>query len=99
MIFPKKSEAMISGNTIKKLKMPMYMPILFSGKYPASMEYGIDNIDAQAMPTMLMETYNIDGSLIYFTVNKPMPPMSRQKVCVIFLPSLATQKESVRENK
>src|SRR4051812_24604976 len=63
------------------------------------MEYGIDKIDAQAMPTILIATYNRDASLMNFTQNNPRPPMMRQKVCVIFLPSLATQKDSVRENK
>src|SRR5689334_10766807 len=75
------------------------MPILFSGKCPASIEYGIESIDAQAMPTMLMATYKIEASLMYFTQNKPSPPISKQKVWVIFLPSLATQNERVSENK
>src|SRR5689334_9320414 len=75
------------------------MPILFSGKCPANIEYGIDNIDAQATPTILIATYNIEASLIYFTQNNPSPPISRQKVWVIFLPSFATQNESVSENR
>ena len=40
MIQPKPSDAMISGNTIKKLNIPMYTPILPSGKTPLCISWG-----------------------------------------------------------
>ena len=38
------------GITMKKLKMPMYTPILRDGTLPASSAYGNDTIDAHAKP-------------------------------------------------
>ncbi len=45
---------MISGITMKKLKTPMYTPTRASGSAPERIAYGMERIDAQAMPTPTM---------------------------------------------
>ena len=49
---------------MKKLKMPMYTPILRDGTLPASSAYGNDRIDAQAKPTPTIDTSSHCGSRI-----------------------------------
>ena len=51
---PNASDAMISGMTMKKLNTPMYTPIRCGGRAVERIAYGIDRIDAHAMPTPTM---------------------------------------------
>lgn len=83
MIYPKPKEAMISGKTMKKLKMPMYNPILALGRECAIIAYGIDKMDAQAIPTPVIETNSQLGFVIHWRLTKPTPPASRQMKCVV----------------
>ena len=55
MIDPKASEAMISGSVMKKLKIPMYVPVFSGGSAPERIAYGIDRMLAQAIPTPAIE--------------------------------------------
>src|SRR5215469_16341614 len=55
---PKPSEAMISGSTMKKLKMPMYTPVCSAGNEPASTEYGMASVLAHAIPTPAIDNNN-----------------------------------------
>ena len=71
---------------MKKLKMPMYTPVFPSGSEPASMEYGMDRMLAQAMPTPVMERSRSTGVWITATESSPAAPASRQIECVPLRP-------------
>ena len=47
---------------MKKLKTPMYTPMRAGGTAVDRIAYGIDRIDAQAMPTPIIGISNITGS-------------------------------------
>jgi hypothetical protein len=48
------------------------------------MEYGMERIDDQAIPTILMDTYSIQGSVMKLTEISPRPPISKQAVWAFF---------------
>ena len=99
MIFPNVRDAIISGKTIKKLKIPMYIPILAGGILPASIVYGMERIDAHAMPTMLMDKKSKLGSWMKFTEISPMPPKTKHTVCVNLFPIFPTTKGIAKEKR
>ena len=53
---PKATDAIISGITMKKLKIPMYTPMRCAGSAVERIAYGIERIDAHATPTPTMLT-------------------------------------------
>ena len=65
------------GITMKKLKMPMYTPILRDGTLPASNAYGSERIDAQAKPTPTMDSSSQRGSRITRNDSSAAPPSHR----------------------
>ena len=71
--------------TIKKLKIPMYVPILFCGREPVKIAYGIERILAQANPTPTIEIISKLGSLKKKIDISPRPPATRAIRWVIFL--------------
>src|SRR5258707_8014525 len=75
---PNVSAWVISGITIKKLKTPIYTPIRAAGIAPERIAYGIESIEAQAMPTPTIEATNIQGLLMKKTDNSPRAPQIKQ---------------------
>ena len=96
---PKPSDAIISGNTIKKLKMPIYTPILPFGNTSPNKAYGIDKILAQAIPTPVIHPKSIYLFSTKATLINPIAPMSRQTACVFFLPNLLAIDGRIKANK
>ena len=90
---------MISGNTIKKLNIPTYKPILFEGRTELNMAYGIDKILVQAIPTPVMLAKSKYLSFINATDMRPIAPISKQIVCVFLLPILLAIDGNMNENK
>src|SRR4029078_3904949 len=70
---PKPNDATISGITMKKLKIPMYTPVLSFGNEPARIAYGIERMLAQASPTPTIESNSSVRSEITVTENKQAP--------------------------
>src|SRR6187399_1394142 len=76
--------------TMKKLKTPMYTPILRDGTLPASSAYGSDTIDAQANPTPTIDASSQFGSRITRKVASPTPPSARLMQWLTVSPNLRT---------
>ena len=52
------------------------------------MAYGTDRMLVQAMPTPIMDTYSIHGSVMKATDSRPSPPAVRQSMWVSLRPTL-----------
>ena len=84
MIGPKVSDATISGMTMKKLKIPMYTPMRSVGSAVERIAYGIERIDAHAMPTPTMLRRSSHGSWMTHTERSPTAPHTRAAACTVF---------------
>src|SRR5215212_1327494 len=56
-----------------------------AGKAPERMAYGIDKIEAHAIPTPTIESTSNHGLLIKYTESRPIAPQIRQSACTVFL--------------
>ena len=92
---PKNSAAKISGRTMKKLNTPMYTPMRWAGSALESIAYGIDRIDAQAIPTPIIDTMSIMGSRMNQTLSNPAAPQSNAPVCTVLRLVAAAARDSV----
>ena len=81
---PKKSAAVISGITMKKLKMPMYTPIRSGGIAVERIAYGIERIDAHAIPTPTIVRGNRLGLWMTYVESSPTPPHTSAAACTAF---------------
>ena len=62
---------------MKKLKMPMYTPILRDGTLPASSAYGSDTMEAQANPTPTMDSSSQSRIANHQERQQAAPPSQR----------------------
>src|SRR5258707_3681948 len=83
MIRPKDKDAMISGITMKKLKIPMYTPMRAAGIAPDKMAYGIERMEAHAMPTPTIVTSSTHLSWMKYTDSRPTPPQISEIACTV----------------
>src|SRR5215469_8483081 len=79
--------AITSGSTMKKLKMPMYTPVCSAGNEPASTEYGMASVLAQAIPTPVIDSSKRFLSWISATDINPSAPQNRHRLCTCLRPT------------
>ena len=87
---PRIDAATSCGITIKKLKMPMYVPIFDAGTLSDSNVYGSDKIDAHAIPTPTIEMSSMFGSLMKGIDKSPSPPNTQLIKCALRTPMPST---------
>src|SRR3989442_6956586 len=81
---PNPTAATISGMTMKKLNTPMYTPIRWGGTAVERMAYGMERMDAHAMPTPTMLSSSRYLSWMRYTDNNPTAPHSSAAACTVF---------------